>query len=278
MLGVCSWSLRPDSPSDLAGKVTAAGLEAVQLALGPLQRRGWQPRRTRAALDGAGLTVRSGMMSTAGEDYTSLASIRATGGLRPTQHWGVNLKAAEALAALAGRLGLPLVTFHAGFLPEDRRSGERATLLGRLRTVAGRFAAHGVALALETGQETAATLLAVLEDLDRPDVGVNFDPANMLLYDKGDPVEALELLLPHVRQVHVKDARRTKVPGTWGEEVPVGEGEVAWPAFFDVLRRAGRPIDLMIEREAGDDRVGDVKRAAALVRELAPDLVGGGAA
>ena len=107
----------------------------------------------------------------------------------------------------------------------------------------------------------------MLAELDRPDhAGVNFDPANMILYGMGDPVEALRALLPHVLQVHVKDATPTAEPGTWGAEVPAGTGAVDWPAFFAVLSGAGRPIDLMIEREAGGTRVADIATARELVQ------------
>jgi L-ribulose-5-phosphate 3-epimerase len=94
---------------------------------------------------------------------------------------------------------------------------------------------------------------------------VNFDPANMILYDKGNPIEALRLLGPWVCQVHIKDARRTKVPGTWGEEVVLGTGEVDWPAFFAALREAKFAGDCVIEREAGSQRVADIRTAKEVV-------------
>jgi len=267
-LGVCSWSLRPASPEALAHDVGRAGLAHVQLALEPLARGAWDPEAVRDTLAARGVSLLSGMMTTVGEDYTSLATIRATGGLRPDAHWAANLATARSCARLARRLELPLVSFHAGFLPHDAADPERARLLDRLREVADVFAEAHVALALETGQERAETLLDVLAELARPNVGVNFDPANMLLYDMGDPVAALELLAPHVRQVHLKDARRTRVHGEWGEEVPVGAGEVNWPAFFAVLRERAPDVNLVIEREAGEQRVDDVRTAVALVREL----------
>jgi sugar phosphate isomerase/epimerase len=140
-------------------------------------------------------------------------------------------------------------------------------LLRRLRQVVDVFADQGVHLAFETGQETADTLLHALAELDRPRAGVNFDPANMLLYGMGDPIAALGLLAPHVRQIHIKDARRTKTPGTWGEEVPAGTGEVNWKQFFAVVAERELSVDLMIEREAGNDRVGDIVTARKLVEQ-----------
>ncbi len=267
-LGVCSWSVRADSPAELAERVRAVGVDCLQLALDPLRAGIWSKAATVTALRAAQLEIRSGMMSTAGEDYSTLDTIRATGGVRPDRHWDENRRAASANAHLARELGLELITFHAGFLP-DEPGAERTKLVTRLREIVDRFGEHGVRAALETGQEHATTLLAFLEELDRPTAGVNFDPANMLLYDRDEPTEALAALAPWVRQIHVKDARRTREIGTWGEEVPVGAGEVDWQRFFDVVAAQEIQVDLMIEREAGDDRVGDMRTARELVeREL----------
>jgi sugar phosphate isomerase/epimerase len=267
-LGVCSWSLQPRSPAELAERVRAVGVANLQLALDPLRTGAWPTDGTVRALRAAGLEIRSGMMGMAGEDYSTLASIRTTGGVRPDRHWEENRRAAGANAALARELGLGLVSFHAGFLPEER-GPERAKLVARLREIVDRFGEHGVRAAFETGQERAATLLGFLEELDRPDAGVNFDPANMLLYDMDEPTEALAALAPWVRQIHVKDARRTRSQGTWGEEVRVGTGEVDWGRFFDVVAAQRLAVDLMIEREAGGARLDDVRAARVLVeREL----------
>ena len=160
------------------------------------------------------------------------------------------------------------MSFHAGFLPEERGDPERHKLIDRLRALADVYAEHGVRLALETGQETAATLLDVLAELERPGVGVNFDPANMILYAMGDPVQALAALAPHVAQIHIKDATRTAVPGQWGSEVVVGTGQVDWTGFFAVVEREGLDCDLMIEREAGSQRVLDVNAARQHVLPL----------
>ena len=117
-------------------------------------------------------------------------------------------------------------------------------------------------LLLETGQETAQELRNFLEELNNPVIGVNFDPANIILYDKGDPIEAVRVLAPWIKHIHIKDATRTKQPGTWGLEVPWGDGEVGPETFLNVLKEIGFEGTLAIEREAGDDRLGDVKLAA----------------
>jgi sugar phosphate isomerase/epimerase len=270
-LGLCSWSVRPENPEDLVRRVRHAGFSAVQLALVPVcEDPAWHGAVEH--LRAAGVAVRSGMLATHGEDYTTLESIARTGGLRPTEHWDANLRRAERVAACAERHGIPLVTLHAGFLPHDPADPERDTLLARLRAVADVFAARGVGLGLETGQERAETLEDALAALAHPAVGVNFDPANMILYGMGDPVRALERLAPHVVQVHVKDARPTERPGTWGREVTAGTGAVDWPAFFAAVRALPREVDLVVEREAGAAREGDAAIAAALVRGAFPGI------
>ena len=268
-VGVCSWSLRPTDAASLAAAVKDCGLGAVQLALDPIREGRWPEAASVAALQRAGIRLLSGMMATAGEDYSTLESIQRTGGIRPDSTWQQNLKAAEANAALAKRLGLGLVTFHAGFLPHEPRDAERLRMIERLRAVADVFAASGVSVALETGQESAETLIGVLRDLNRPGIGVNFDPANMILYGMGEPVAALQRLAPWVRQVHIKDATPAARGGEWGTEVPAGGGAVAWTRFFGVLRQSLPAVNLVIEREAGNDRVGDVRIARRLVEENA---------
>jgi multidrug efflux pump subunit AcrB len=125
------------------------------------------------------------------------------------------LRNQQAVAAIAQQIGLKLVTFHAGFLPHETSDPSFAKLLKRITLIADLFAAKGIELGFETGQEEAETLCVFLEKLGKPNVGVNFDPANMILYDKGDPIAALRTLGPWLKQCHIKDASRTKVPGTW---------------------------------------------------------------
>lgn len=267
-LGVCSWSVRPASPDELVSAVRALGLSRVQLALDPIRTGAWDEDQTLRALDKAGVTIASGMMAMAGEDYSTLESIRLTGGVRPDATWSVNLEAAVDNADLAARLGVSLVTFHAGFIPHDPSDPERGAMLSRVGMLTEMFAEQGVRVALETGQETAGTLLDALREIEAPTLGVNFDPANMILYGVGDPIAAVRELAPRLAQVHIKDAVPASAAGEWGREVAVGEGAVDWTRFFSTLRAVGFRGELMIEREAGEDRVGDIRRAAALVGTL----------
>lgn len=267
-LAVCSWSLQPRSPDWLASYAVQCEIYAVQLALDPILNGQWTLEDTRQFLREQGISIISAMLQTEGEDYSTLDTIKLTGGLRPDHHWKANLERARKAAPLVRELGASLITFHAGFLPHVPRDPLRAVMLDRLTVVHDIFADAGVETALETGQESADTLRELLEELALPHLGVNFDPANMILYDMGDPVQALTTLAPWVKQIHLKDATRTTTPRQWGTEVPIGSGEVDWARFFEAMRAANLSVDLCIEREAGEDRVGDIRKGLAHLASL----------
>ena len=266
--GVCSWSLQPASANELLQSLAGTGVRALQLHLDPLRENpaAWSGLGQLCAAQG--IRLLSGMMTCLGEDYSSLDAIRVTGGVVPDATWEANLANFTANARIASALGVRLVTLHAGFLPHDESDPAFAKLLARIATVADLFAAQGLEIAFETGQEDAPSLAAFMTRLNRANAGVNFDPANMLLYDKGDPVAALHTLAPWIRQVHLKDANRTARPGTWGEEVVVGTGQVAWPDFFRALRSIDFRGNLCFEREAGSQRVADIAAAKTFIANL----------
>ena len=157
---------------------------------------------------------------------------------------------------------------HAGYLPEPK-SPDRKPFLDTLAKAGDLATAAGVTLAFETGQETADLLRRTLDDLRCPNLKVNFDPANMLLYDMGDPLRAVEILGPDIRSVHAKDARRPKVKATWGEEVPLGQGEVDVREWVRTLWRVGYRGPLCVEREVGDQeqRVADIIHGINYLRQ-----------
>ena len=119
-LAVCSWSLQPASPEDLAQKLCDTGIRRVQLALDPLRVSPKIWGDTERIFREHGIMVVSGMVACIGEDYATLDSIRLTGGIAPDTTWEQNVKNLSACAAIAKRMGLKLVTFHAGFLPPDQ--------------------------------------------------------------------------------------------------------------------------------------------------------------
>ena len=271
-IGVCSWSYQRPL-REVADEMAKIGVKGIDLALTPFVapdgRHGVEEGEealafAKAQFASGAWRLFATMISFPQEDYSTLDTIRKTGGVVPDDCWPRNREIAAAAAELSGTLGAPYMLFHAGFLDESNPAAY-AAYVERVSFVRDACARAGVQLILESGQETAEDLARFLRDV--PGLYVNFDPANMILYGKGRPMEALETLVPWIRKIHVKDADATAVPGTWGTERPWGEGQVGGAAFIDALNGLGFTGNLTIEREGGDDRVGDIARAAARLRE-----------
>jgi L-ribulose-5-phosphate 3-epimerase len=267
-LAVCTWSLQPRSPADLVDKLKQIAVPRAQIALDPIREDPSTWKNVGQMLRDNGFGIVSGMIGFIGEDYTTIETIHATGGVAPDETWDENWENVPRSADIAAQLGIRLVTFHAGFLPPDQNDPAYTKMHHRLELIADVFAARNIDVAFETGQETSAVLLAFLKHLGRANVGVNFDPANMILYDKGNPLEALRDLAGWLKQMHIKEAIRTRVPGTWGEEVVAGAGEVPWRDFFATLSDLKFTGHCCLEREAGSSRVADLITAKKMVEQL----------
>jgi sugar phosphate isomerase/epimerase len=267
-LGVCSWSLQVKNIPELKRFLDQLGIKVVQIACGDPHHASWDegdglPEAARAS----GIVMTGAMLGFPGEDYTTPQTIKQTGGFGNPATRAERIERLQWALDRTRALGSTDLTLHAGFLPEVN-DPQRKPMLETLARAGQLAADQGITLAFETGQETAELLRRTLDDLKAPNLKVNFDPANMLLYDMGDPIRAVEILGADIRSVHVKDARRTKVAGQWGDEVPLGEGEVNIPAFLQALKRVGYTGPLVIEREVGDQagRLRDVATGLARLR------------
>ena len=271
-IGVCSWSWRLPM-KDVAAAMDKAGVKGIHLALGPFiapdERHGAAEgedalKFVKEKVASGEWVLMSTMVGTVGEDYSTLESIRKTGGIVPDEHWEANKKIVSEGARLTKELGCRYMSTHAGFLDESDPVA-LAKFVERVKWMRDECAKHGVTLILESGQETAEDLAAFMAKV--PGVGINFDPANMILYGKGKPREALRTLYPWIRQVHVKDARKASAPGVWGTEVPWGCGEVGGFVFLSELEVLGYRGNYVVERESGDDRAGDIRRAVRALQD-----------
>ncbi len=195
-LAVCSWSLQPACPEDLVEKLVSTGIRQIQLALAPFREAPKIWVYAEHLFRAHDIKIISGMIDCIGEDYSTLETIRQTGGIAPDALWHRNIENMHLAAMRAQTLGLQLVSFHAGFFPNDERDPAYAKMCQRLHEVASVFQKYGIVIGLETGQETAFELAQVLRQINHPNLGVNFDPANMILYDKGDPLAALHVPRP----------------------------------------------------------------------------------
>jgi len=268
-IGVCSWSLQVKSVPELKRLLERLGIDVVQIACGDPHHAAWAEGEhlPEVACD-AGLRMTGAMLGFPGEDYTTPQTIQKSGGFGNPATRAERLERFQWALDRTGALGLSDLMLHAGFLPEPKNP-DRKPFLNTLTRVSELARAKGVTIAFETGQETADLLRLTLDELRCPNLKVNFDPANMLLYDKGDPLRAVELLGPDIRSVHVKDANRPKVPGNWGEEVPLGQGQVNIRQFVKTLKKVGYRGALCIEREVGDQegRLKDVAHGIRYLRE-----------
>lgn len=268
-IGVCSWSLHPSGLADLVKKLRELELQHVHLALSELiQLDDKRKAQELSHLRGANIQLTAGMISFPGEDYSTIQIIRRTGGFVPDDLWPMRRALSRECAKLAVELGIKMVSTHIGFVPRASEPGYQK-IVDRTRTVADDFAALGVDLLAETGPEPAEEMRQFMDEVAAPNFFVNFDPANMILYGGADPIEAVRILGPHIRHVHLKDAKVSPSPGTeWGTEVPFGDGDVNPPAFFNALQEINYTGPLVIEREAGEDRMADVRKAIGACREF----------
>ncbi len=273
-VGVCSWSLQVKSIPELKGFMDKLGVQLVQIACGDPHHAAWDEGEAmpKAAL-ASGMKLGGAMLGFPGEDYTTPQTIQKTGGFGDPATRPDRLDRLRWALTRTRELGLTDLMLHAGFLPEVG-DPERKAFLDTLTEVSRLAAERGITIAFETGQEEAQLLRRTLDDLKCPNLKVNFDPANMLLYDKDDPIKAVELLAPDIRSVHVKDANRTKAPGTWGEEVPLGKGQVDIKKFLLTLKKVGYAGPLFIEREVGNQqqRYDDIAHGIRFVQECLDDL------
>jgi len=252
---------------DLVSKVKSLGLEHIQLGLLELVMLDDKRKHLELGhLRHPNLKVTATMISFPGEDYSSIAIIRDTGGYVPDKDWNLRKQLTVQAAKLTQELGVKWLTTHIGFVPPSSHE-KYEVMITRVREIAAALGEHGLELLMETGQEEDAELLQFLNDLAVRNVHINFDPANMILYGAGDPIEAVQTLGRHIRHVHIKDGTLSKQPGvSWGEEVPFGHGQVGPKRFFNALHDVGYTGPLVIEREAGTNRLADVRTAIESIR------------
>ena len=163
-------------------------------------------------------------------------------------------------------------------MPHDSNDPDYGEIVSLTRDLCDHCRANGQALHLETGQEPADVLLRFIENVERGNLFINFDPANMIMYGVGKPLDALELLAPYVRSVHCKDAKWAARPGQeWGRETPLGEGDVDMEAFLRTLNKIGYDGPLTIERELSQEPVrqrAEISQAIGLLNGLKKKIVG----
>lgn len=219
-----------------------------------------------------GITITCVFAGFEGESYADIPTVQRTVGLMPPETRAARTAELKAIADFARELGVDVVGIHLGFVPHDKSDPDYQQMLELTRGICDHCKGNRQALYLETGQEPVDVLVDFLNDVERDNIFVNFDPANMILYGAGEPIPALEQLGSWVHSVHCKDATWSDKPGeTWGRETPLGEGDVDFEAFVKMLKKIGYSGPLTIEREIPQEperQKAEIGRAIELLQRL----------
>lgn len=257
-------------PAEIAASLASLGLSCGQLAihggadLSDRSREAW-----RSAMAAHNITAVTAVVAFTGESYADVAAVDRTVGYGPKATRAEREQRTYEVSDLAAELSIPGLATHIGAIPHDRSDAGYAEMRDLVRRLCDHCASHRQTFALETGQESAAQLKRFILDVDRPNLKVNFDPANMVMYGSGDPIEALEAVAQWVVTVHCKDGVGSAAPGQLGHETPLGAGEVGMDRFVAKLREIGYRGPLVIEREiVGEAQREDIRRAIALLNRL----------
>jgi sugar phosphate isomerase/epimerase len=256
------------------------GVDTIQIhAPQPASRSPEHVARLQNQLAETGIEVTAVFGGFAGESYADIPTTAATVGLVPPGPRVERLAEMKRISDYAQAIQCSVVALHLGYVPHDTASPDYAAVVAVTQELCRYAAGHGQNLHLETGQETAENLVQFISDVGTENLFVNFDPANMILYGQGDPIEALQVLGSLVRSVHCKDAKWSDQPGvTWGQEVPLGAGDVGMERYLRTLDQIGYQGSLTIEREIPQEparQKAEISHAVGLLRELRDKLLSG---
>lgn len=218
----------------------------------------------RGLLDKYGVTATSAEVVGPGRLVWDFLDGPSTIGLVPPATRAARIDALKQTSDFAKLLSIGRVQTHCGFLPENPRDPLYGEAVEAIRTVADHCAGNGQDFLMETGQETPTTLKRAIVDVNRPNLGVGLDTANLILYGKANPVDAVDMIGLHVKSVHAKDGKWPTDPMKLGEEVLIGAGNVDFLKVFRKLHQLGYSGAITIEREiSGPQQIEDVKKEKA---------------
>ena len=266
--GVMFWAGR-----DSLAEMKAMGVRCGQLGIpGDFAVTDAVAEEWKQALDREGFSLATVFAAYDGESYADKPTVERTVGFIPPETREERERRTYAVSDFAARLGVWSIACHIGFVPEDSADENYVAVREVVRRVCEYAARHQQVFALETGQEPAEVLLRFIRDVNRPNLRINFDPANMILYGTGDPMEAWKTLGPWVISVHAKDGDwpGKGVSEALGKERALGQGGVGVQRFIQTLRKSGFRGSLNVEREADDaeERLRDMREGVALIRRL----------
>jgi sugar phosphate isomerase/epimerase len=198
----------------------------------------------------------------------------STIGLVPPKTRAARTDALRQVSDFAKLLGISQVQTHCGFIPEDPADPLYPGAVEAIRTVAQHCQSNGQYFLMETGQETPTTMSRMIRDVAMPNLAVGLDTANLILYGKANPVDAIDIIGAHVRSVHAKDGRWPTDPSQLGEEVLIGQGLVDFKQVFTKLRRLGYTGAITIEREtSGPQQIEDVRNEKIYLENILSEVL-----
>ena len=198
----------------------------------------------------------------------------STIGLIPPGTRAARIDALRQVSDFAKLLGIPQVQTHCGFIPEDPADPLYPGAVEAIRTVARHCQSNGQYFLMETGQETPTTMARMIRDVALPNLAVGLDTANLILYGKANPVDAADIIGPHVRSVHAKDGRWPTDPSQLGEEVLIGKGLVDFKQVFTKLHAQGYAGAITIEREtSGPQQIEDVRQEKIYLERILREVL-----
>lgn len=198
----------------------------------------------------------------------------STIGLVPPKYRAARIDALRQVSDFAKLLGIPQVQTHCGFIPEDPADPLYPGAVEAIRTVAQHCQANGQHFLMETGQETPTTMSRMIRDVAMPNLAVGLDTANLILYGKANPVDAVDIIGTHVRSVHAKDGRWPTDPSQLGEEVLIGKGLVDFKQVFTKLHQLGYTGVITIEREtSGPQQIEDVRKEKIYLEKVLSEVM-----
>ncbi len=223
----------------------------------------------RKALDQYGVEATSAVFGGPGPEIYNFYQGPLTIGLVPRQTRRARIARVKEVSDFARKAGIPAVQGHCGFIPENPNDPLYAEAVEAIRTAAQHANENGQQFRCETGQETPITLLRAIRDVGLDNMGVNFDAANLILYGKANPVDAVETLGSYIQGVHAKDGLYPVDPKKLGAEVAIGQGKVDFPVLVAKLKKIGYRNPLTIEREIrGERQTADILAAKAFLEKL----------
>jgi sugar phosphate isomerase/epimerase len=231
-----------------------------------------------AKLKEAGITLTVVFGGFEGESYADIPTVSRTVGLVPRESRAARTQEMKEISDFAKLLGCRVVALHLGFVPHDTKDPIYGEVLKVTQDLCDHVKRNGQNLHLETGQETPEGLLQFIKDVGRDNLFINFDPANMILYGTSEPIEALRKVGRFVRSCHCKDAKWAANPGKeWGQEMPLGQGDVGFEKFLRTLKDLGYDGPLTIEREIPQEperQKAEIGQAVRLLTELRTKVLG----